>query len=85
MQSKIQSVIFWQEEATIFKINAVQINSFGENGSANVAWSLLTESEKILRSDSTEIKDMDYSQWGSDDNYLLSKVAEILQIVLISE
>jgi hypothetical protein len=84
MKSQIQPVTFWQETATQFEIELVQIRSLGEEGSAIVAWNLKNDSDKVLKSGTTILSGSDYSDWGSDDSYIVSKTAEILQLTLIS-
>ncbi len=83
MKSQITPVTFWQETATQFEIELVQIRAFGEDGSAIVAWILKNDSEKVLKSGTTIIEGSDYSLWGSDDYYVISKTAEILGLTLI--
>lgn len=83
MKSQIAPVIFWQEEATEFEIELVQIRSFGESGSAIVAWNLQNNFGNILKSGTTILSGSDYSLWGSDDSYIVSKTAEILGLTLI--
>jgi hypothetical protein len=85
MKLQIQPIAFWQETATQFEIELVQIRNFGEGGSAIVVWNLLNDSNVNLKSGNLIIKDADYSAWGSDDAYLISKVAEILNITLIEQ
>lgn len=85
MKSKIQPVTFWQDSANQFEIELVQVKSLGEEGKATVVWLLKNNDGTVLKNGATVLEGSDYAQWGSDDNYILSKTAELLGLTLIVE
>lgn len=82
MQTRIQPINFFRQQATILRIDSVQVRSLGEGGSAFIFCSLLNDDNETLHNSPVEISGNDYSAWGSDDNYILQKAIETLGVVV---
>jgi len=82
MQTRIQPIIFFRQQATILRVDSVQIRSLGEDGNAFIFCSLLNDDGEPLHNVPVVISGSDYSAWGSDDNYILQKAIESLGVVV---
>ena len=82
MQTRIQPINFFRQQATILRVDSVQVRSLGEDGNAFIFCSLLNDDNEPLHNVPVTISGSDYSAWGSDDNYILQKAIESLGVVV---
>ena len=78
MQVNIQPVTFFRKTATVLRIHGVNVRSLGSGGSALILCGLMTAEGEHLHNDTVTISGADYDQWGTDDNYIVTKALEAL-------
>lgn len=80
LQTNIEPVQVFPGIATMLQIESALIHEFGNSdGCVTLKWSLLSNDQKILRQDKTNLIGEDYTGW-TDDSYLLDKLCQILNL-----
>lgn len=80
MEINIKPVTFFKDKATKLVIDAVQVRSLGESGSAMILYALVDDEGKRVNNGVVAMNGADYSQWGSDDNYVLNHLMSELEL-----
>ncbi len=65
-------------ETKIFKYFVVYIDKIVLHESVSLRADLLDENKGYIRTQGFELKGADYAAWGSDDDYIFTKVAQLL-------
>lgn len=79
MKSRIQEHMVGEKIVTWFVIDYIQIREFNDTGVAVASWSFLSEDEiEPIYSGSTVIEGEEYSNWGSDDSYVMDLLLQKL-------
>lgn len=71
-------------QADKLRIERVSINTIGNQGSAEVLWSVYSDSVGTIANRSLRLEGVDYAAWGNDDAYLLTWVARQLGVSIAS-
>lgn len=82
MKAAIQPVTLWPSIARWLSLGATHVVAYGDDGSALVTWYLLDDQERELKSGQVSITGAEYSGWGTDDEYLLTVLAQRLGLTL---
>lgn len=83
MYARISPVSVWPGTATQLRIGGAALTGFGEQGCADVLWTLSDDAQANLRTNSTRMPPQAYASWTGQDADLFAWLAGELDLTVV--